>query len=299
VKNKSKIAIYTFLILAFGIAWLAGLVIFLTGGLVSSPELIANTGITLALVLLASVYMWGPAIAHILSRWITKEGWNIKWLKPNLKTDWRFWLVGWFAPGLLIILGTVLFFLILPGTFDPELGTLQAQLSAVGAAEVMINPSQIIIGQTLVALLIAPALNLIATFGEEFGWRAYLLPKLLHLGKRKALVISALIWGIWHWPVIAMGHNYGLDYPGFPWLGLAATLWFSLSIGVFFGWLAIKAESVWPAVFAHGALNGMAAIGLLFVKPPYSMLLGPSPAGVFGVLPFTLVSLIILIKAKD
>lgn len=96
-----------------------------------------------------------------------------------------------------------------------------------------------------------------------------------------------------------MGHNYGLGYPGFPWLGLLVTLWFTLSVGIFFGWLALKAESVWPAVFAHGALNGIAAIGLLFIKEPFSMLLGPSPAGLIGCLPFTIVSLIILLKIKE
>jgi len=72
-----------------------------------------------------------------------------------------------------------------------------------------------------------------------------------------------------------------------------------ISGGVFFGWLTLKAKSVWPAVFAHGALNGIAAIGLFFVKEPFSMLLGPTPAGLIACLPFTLVSLIILFTIKE
>jgi membrane protease YdiL (CAAX protease family) len=297
VENKKRLVI--FLLFAFGISWLTALIIYLTGGLVSSPELIANTGITLALVLLASVYMWGPALANIITRIITKEGKQDLWLKPKIKTHWKYWLLGWFGPGFLTIIGGAIFFLLFPQTFDSTLSSLQSQLSAASKSEATVSPWFFVLIQSLMALLIAPVLNFIATFGEEFGWRGYLLPKLKSLGNRKALIISGIIWGIWHWPVIAMGHNYGLDYPGFPWLGLLAMVWFCVWGGIFIGWLALKSESVWPAVVAHGALNGIAAISLLFIKSPTSMLLGPTPAGIIGVLPFTLISIVILVRLKD
>ncbi|WP_048106776.1 CPBP family intramembrane glutamic endopeptidase [Methanosarcina barkeri] len=37
-----------------------------------------------------------------------------------------------------------------------------------------------------------------SAFGEEFGWRGYSLPKLLPLERKKALIISSIIWGLWH-----------------------------------------------------------------------------------------------------
>jgi membrane protease YdiL (CAAX protease family) len=169
----------------------------------------------------------------------------------------------------------------------------------LGVTGDQVDPAQFVLGQMAAAILIAPVLNFVATFGEEFGWRAFLVPALTKFGNKKALIISGIIWGVWHWPVIMMGHNYGLDYPGFPWLGLLAMVWFTISCGIFFGWLILKAESVWPAVFAHGALNGIAAIGLLFIKGPGSMLLGPTPAGLIGALPFTILSLVILLTTKD
>jgi len=76
-------------------------------------------------------------------------------------------------------------------------------------------------------------------------------------------------------------------------------LCFCLSAGVFTGWLTLKAGCVWPAVFAYGALNGMAAIGLLFVKEQPNMLLEPTPAGIIGALPFSLISLIILLTTRS
>ncbi len=297
--QKSNQSIWIFLALAFGISWTIGLVIYLTGGLVNSPELIKGSGVTLALVLLASGYMWGPALAHILTRLITKMDWKNTFLKPEFKKGWPFWLMGWFGPGFLTLAGAAIFFVFFQHSFDPQLTMLTNQLDSAGVTREMIDPVQFVLGQTAAAFFLAPILNLLATFGEEFGWRAFLVPALTKFGNKKALLISGIIWGVWHWPVIMMGHNYGLDYPGFPWLGMLAMVWFTLSGGIFFGWLTLKANSVWPAVFAHGALNGIAAIGLFFVKEPFSMLLGPTPAGLIGCLPFTIVSIIILFTIKE
>ncbi len=287
-----------FLGLAFGISWLCALVLALNGGLVNSPELVSGTGITLALVLLASVYMWGPAVANFATRLITGEGRQDLYLGFNLKSNWRYWLIAWFSPGLLTILGAAIFFVVFPQYYDPNLSLLKAQLAAAGSSTQTLTPLQIALFQTLIAMLISPLLNFAATFGEEFGWRAYLLPKLSALGKRKALLLSGIIWGVWHWPVILMGHNYGFDYWGYPWTGLLAMVWFTVSCGVLFGWLSLNAHSVWPAVIAHGALNGIAAIGALFVLQPFPTLLGPTPAGVIGCLPFTLVAIWILLKTE-
>ena len=81
--NKKRL--YIFLAIAFAISWASALVIVFTGGLENSPVLVEGSGITLAVVLLASVYMWGPALANILTRTITKEGWGDLLVKPLLK----------------------------------------------------------------------------------------------------------------------------------------------------------------------------------------------------------------------
>jgi len=294
--NKKRL--YVFLAFAFGLSWLIAAIIFLTGGLTNSLELIPNTGITLALVLLASGYMWGPAAAHVLTRVVTKSGWKNLYLRPFIKKQWPYLLAGWFLPGILTIIGTVLFFLFFPNFFDNKLSFITEQLTTLGISA-NLTPLQFAAIQTLSALLISSPINAIATFGEEFGWRAFLLPELAPLGNRKALILSSIIWGIWHWPIIIMGHNYGLNYPGYPWLGLIATMWLTLSVGIFFGWLSIKGKSVWPAVLAHGALNGLASIGLLFQNTSTPMILGPTPAGIIGCIPFTILSIFILIHIKD
>jgi uncharacterized protein len=190
----------------------------------------------------------------------------------------------------------VLYFLIFPQYYDPELTLLTQQM--IPAEMEAINPWVIVVAQTFQAILLAPLLNAIPTFGEEFGWRGYLQPKLMPLGGKKAILITGVIWGVWHWPIILMGHNYGLDYFGAPFLGPLAMVWFCIILGIFFGWVTIKTNSVWPAVIGHGAINGIAALGFLLIRGNPDMLLGPSPAGLIGGLGFTILAAILFFSSK-
>ncbi len=191
-----------------------------------------------------------------------------------------------------------MYFLLFPQHFDSSFQTIRMQIAFSGQDATQVNIPQLILVQSLFAILIAPILNGLFTFGEEFGWRAYLLPKLQELGTRKALIVSGLIWGVWHWPVIAMGHNYGLGYPGAPWLGMLMMVWVTVAWGVLIGWLALRGKSVWPAVIAHGALNGFAGISLLMAKGDPSPLIGPLPTGVIGSLAFTAAAAWVLFSPK-
>ena len=288
--------VWVFLGLAFGISWATALVIFLTGGLENSPMLsIDGTPFSLAYLLLATVYMFGPALANILTRLITREGKANLMLEPHFdKKRWSYWLCAWFLPALLAIVGLALFFLVFPKYYDPELGFLTTQLATQGT-QTSLSPWMIVIVQAVQAILLSPLLNAVPTFGEEFGWRGYLLPKLLPLGHRKAVLLTGVIWGIWHWPIILMGYNYGLVYFGVPVLGPLAMVWFTLGLGVLLGWVTLKTENVWPAVIAHGALNGIAGLGFYFIKGEPSTLLGPAPTGIIGGIGFTLFAILLLV----
>jgi membrane protease YdiL (CAAX protease family) len=288
--------ILIFLGVAFGISWGVALVIYLTGGLVNSPPLIPGTPITMALVLLSGGYMLAPAMAHVITRLVTREGWRHMYLIPAPKREWPYWLLAWCGPAVLTILGGILFFALFPQYLDTGLTTLKELLAAGGGPP--LNPWLVVLLQTGAAIVIAPLINSFFTLGEEFGWRAYLQPKLLVLGPRPMFVLTGLIWGVWHWPIIAMGHNYGLTYPGAPWLGPLTMVWFTFIVGIYLGWLTLRAGSVWPAVIGHAALNGIASLGALFVQGEPNPLLGPLPVGVIGLLPWTLFSLWMFFNAE-
>lgn len=295
INATDKKRIFIFLAFAFGISWVTGLILYLTGGLENSPVYtIAGGQVSLALILLPTFYMFGPAIANILTRWATREGKPNLNLRPNFEGGrWVHFLAAWVLPGVLTIIGMALFFLVFPRYYDTGLTSLRVQMELAGAGNV--SPMLIVAVQSLQAILIAPLLNAIPTFGEEFGWRGYLQPKLMPLGGRKAVLLTGVIWGVWHWPVILMGYNYGFDYFGAPVLGPLAMVWFTIVTSALFGWVTIKTDNVWPAVIGHGALNGIAALSLLFIQGEPSTLLGPTPVGLIGGAGFTIAALIIFL----
>jgi ABC-2 type transport system ATP-binding protein len=295
--------IYIFLALAFGISWSIALYLFINGGLADSPILIEGTGITVALALIALGYMWAPAIANILTRAITKEGSKDTWLPLSFSGNRRFWALAWLLPAGLTLLGGALYYAFFPQHFDATLSSLSGLIQNAASQSGQALPfsiGTIALLQILQGVLLAPLINSFFTFGEEYGWRAYLQPKLMPLGYRKGLLLTGAIWGIWHVPIIAMGHNYGLDYPGYPWAGILAMTWFTMSVGVVFGWLTIQGKSVWPAVIGHAALNGIAGAAALFLAPNSgaNLLVGPLPIGIIGGLPWLVLALWLLWKGE-
>jgi membrane protease YdiL (CAAX protease family) len=269
-----------FLAVAFGVSWTVGAYIYLTGGLESTAAPVSGTPFSRALLLLAVGYMWGPAVANVVARVATGEGRANLFLRPRLRAGWRYWLAALVLPALLTVVGTAVYFALLGGfSLGPVRGAYEQFVAVAGVA----LPGDVygfVALQVVQALILAPVINSLFTFGEEFGWRGYLLPKLLPLGERRAALAVGVVWGVWHWPIIAMGYNYGLDYPAAPWLGMLAMVWFTVVTGVVLAWVTLRGGSVWPAVLGHSAINGIAGLGLLFAATDGSLVLGPAPTGV-------------------
>lgn len=113
-------------------------------------------------------------------------------------------------------------------------GAILRQAEGMTGRPFPISPWVFVMIQTAQAIVIARSSTACSPSARSSG-RAYLRPKLTPLGGRRAFLLMGLIWGVWHWLVIAMGHNYGLDYPGAPWLGMLAMVWFTFLIGTFPG----------------------------------------------------------------
>jgi membrane protease YdiL (CAAX protease family) len=283
-----------FLMFAFGIAWIMDLVIYFLGGL-------SNLKPGTTIWFLSIFAMFAPALAAILTRLFTHEGWKDTHLKVNLKHNLRYWLIAWVGTPLLLLLGMAFYFALFPQYFDQSLTGISkvlAQAAQKTGKAIPLTPQLFLVVEIFQAILLAPVLNSIATFGEEFGWRAYLLDKLMPLGGRKAMLLMGVIWGIWHWPFIFMGYEYGFNYPDHPWLGPLVFLWFTFIVGTFLAWISLKSESVWPAVIAHAALNGMAPLALLLVKGQPDTLAGPDAVGVVASVTFAILALILLWRSS-
>ena len=103
------------------------------------------------------------------------------------------------------------------------------------------------------AIAMAIGMTLLGSFGEEIGWRGYLLPHLLSLGKTRALLVSGLLHGLFHLPLMLLTpfyHGPGNRFIVVPLFLLALTV-----AGVWYGYLRITSQSVWSAAIAHMSFN--------------------------------------------
>lgn len=290
--ETKRIIIYLAITFIMTYAYCFGVVYPINNSANVRTELSAISGLLIAAV------MFFPSIGVLLTRLITKEGFKNSWIRLNINENVKTILLAYFGPSILTFLGIIVYFLVFPSHFDPEFGFVAATLDmGVTNAEAFQMPlSMLVLSQALTGLFLGPAMNFITCFGEEWGWRGYLLPKMAEkLPAIPMLLINGLIWGLWHAPLTAIGHNYGVGYPGFPFTGIAAMCGFCIVMGIFLSYVTMKTKSCIPAVFGHGAINSIAALGMYFTKDGGNPFIGPAPTGIVGAIPFIVVAVIMLV----
>lgn len=220
--------------------------------------------------------MWGPGLGAIFATLVIAKQ-PFRTLRLNTLGEKRPYIWAWFLPPVLVILSGLLTILLGLGKMDLNFSFLQQQLSQTETQLPM--PAGVIVAlQIFQALLFGPLINLVFTLGEELGWRGFLLPRLLPLGQWKALLITGLVWGVWHAPAIAQGHNY----PDHPLLGIWLMTGFCVLLGIIIGWLYLRSRSPWVAAVAHGSINAWAGLPILFLLPGYDTALGGTLTSLAG-----------------
>ncbi len=268
-----------FIVMAFGISW----AVWLGLGAVGMP-----------FTLRVSIGMFGPAIAATLVRLLRHEGFvdaGLRLAARGRKGVVRIYIAAYVLPPVLIAAGIGLALLtgVQHWAFSENLHTLGRTLAAQMQNLGQTLPSGVsadqlalitIIAQTALAFTLAIPLNMIFTFGEEFGWRGYLLPRLSPLGGIQVAIITGVIWGLWHAPLIIL---YGYNYPGHPWLGVVMMVVFTVPLSMIFAWLRFRSGSVWPSTLAHAAINAQAGFAIVFLSQADSLF--RAPIGLIGLIP--------------
>ena len=225
-----------FSLLAYGLAWAWwGLWLFpYLGTLLTQSttptEVVAQAGGALGLAI--PLGMFAPMFAALIMRlFVSKEG--VKG-SLGLLRSWRYYLAA----------------LVVPAVFVTAVVLI---VQALGLGEFAWSQAGWLVYLTLMLKTLP---NIPFTFGEEYGWRGYLLPRLLPLGEVKATLLVALIWGPWHVPFLLAGFNYpDVNF----WLAFFVFLFTVVALSFAYTWFYVASSgSVLVVALLHQSNNTFA-----------------------------------------
>lgn len=240
-----------------------------------------------------------PLVAGLITERVARR-------RPLLTRDWaRFKatklraigaVVGWSALAYLLVFVAVL--LVgwvtaaghLPGAgvwrtqaeFDANL----ARVSPMSAG-VSLPITAAIVATGVQAFVAGLTINGLFAFGEEYGWRGVLAEELRPLGVLRANLVTGVIWGLWHAPLIALGHNYGAAWA----IGIPLFVVITIPLSFILWWARERSGWVAAPAVVHGAFNGFA--GLLILLIAEADVLVAVPVGLWGAVALGLVALML------
>ena len=271
-------SLITFLFIAFGGAWI---LFCLPLAFKSTPETY-----TLTMQIFFALAMWAPGLGAIIATRVVEKQPVIKTLRLNTLGAKRYYLAAWFLPPLITFATIGASILLGTGSFDPNFTFVRESMANLPVQTTLPPVEIFVLAQTAFALVLAPFINLLFAMGEELGWRGFLLPKLMPLGQWKAILLSGLIWGVWHAPTTLL---YDYNFPQHPYLGVFVGLVGFTLLGTLLSWLALKTRSPWAPALGHGAFNAVAGLIFFFLQPGFDTALAGSPIGLAGWIPIGLI----------
>lgn len=283
----NKLKIFYFLIFSFVLSWTLALCFYFTG---------QKWGISKLSQYIGMLYMYMPFISVLIVEKLLYKG-NIKksiglyfrfnkwyffaWLLPFLISIIVF-LISLAMPDVSLSLNLEGFFERYKDMFNEEqLNMMRMQFEKLGNILFLLT-----ILQSLIAGI---TINALFAFGEESGWRGFLLNEMKELGFWKSSIIIGLIWGLWHSPIIAMGHNY----PQHPKIGILMMIIFCILYSPIFTYTKIKTKSVIGPSILHGSLNATAGITIMFLRGGNDLTIGIT--GISGFIGLLIVNFLLLL----
>lgn len=256
-------------------------------------ELVSGTGKFYQL--LSTAFTFLPVIIAFATLRITqkkaKYHFSLKvWKNPKA------WSFSAFAPGVLIALGTVLYFAV----FQNEYSGVFKYGILFGTDDEVAIKNPLVVGMIciVVAAIMIPIQLL--ELGEEIGWRGYLLGfQVEKYGKKKAVLINGIEWGLVHLPLICFGFNYSLNNPGAPYSNIVMMVVVCVIIGILLSYITIWTENCMYAAIMHGVVNVIGELPVYMTYDLESGLLGPNPTGLLTISLLGVLSIVIFNKMKE
>ena len=248
----------------------------------------------------AMVYMFFPLLTALVLQKIDKEKFNHTGL-VNFKIKWS-WLVAWLLPVVMVLL-CILVNGLMPGVLlqynaDQMINQyhIPEDQQEMVREQLMQFPAWVMLLITVASgLMMGASINAFCAFGEEYGWRNYLVYALREKKFWPAALFIGLVWGIWHFPLILMGHNY----PNEPEWGVLMMVAFCVLAGVLELYFVLKTKSMIVAAIMHGTINAVAGVTIYFTFGGNEFLNGFTGLSGFIVMVVTILVIWIYDRSKD
>ena len=276
-----------------------GLTFLISWGVIGLYYLLGGELNTIQGTVVTVLYMFIPmTVALFVEKYIHRQTIK-KTLRISFKIN-KWFLIAWLITPI-VAFATIGISLIFPDiTFSLEMSGMFERFENMMSPEQMeemknsmdtlpIHPIWITLFQGLFAGI---TVNAIAGFGEELGWRGFLLKECSKLKYWKASIFIGFIWGLWHAPLILQGHNY----PEHPIIGVFMMIVWCILLTPLFNYITIKAKSVIAAAIMHGTLNATAGIAIMLVAGGNDLTVGMTGFSGFVVLGIILLLLYVYDK---
>jgi len=193
--------------------------------------------------------MFAPAAASVVARLVLREGFADVSFRFGGRQTWRVILLALVFP---VIIGLVAYGIAWAtglAQFDPEPS---AGLFARLAGEVTSSPAMMFVIMLILTTFVWVFPSAFFAAGEEIGWRGYMLTRLIDAGVPRPVLVSGLIWGLWHIPLVLAGVYVAGEnrYVSAVLLMVSVT-----SVGFVIARMRLETGSIWPAIALHGAWN--------------------------------------------
>jgi membrane protease YdiL (CAAX protease family) len=196
--------------------------------------------------LLVALLMWTPAVVSFICRIAFREGLRDVSFRLGGRGSARPLLAAWLLP---LAVGVPAYGIAwaagLSRFAPPDLARFgMSSLPPAGRFTLLL----------VLTLTLGTLFSALSAAGEEIGWRGFMLTRLVDAGVPVPLLLSGVLWALWHVPLILTG-QYAAGANRFLSAGLFVVA--VSAMGCAIGYLRLTSGSVWPAVFLHASWNAV------------------------------------------
>lgn len=188
--------------------------------------------------------VWVPAIASVVARLVLREGFSDVSFRLGGRRGWGSVLLALVFP---LVVGLIAYGI----GWMTALARFAPQSDLAGNSASPLTAFAVILAVSATAGTIALALT---AAGEEIGWRGYMLTRLIDAGVPRPVLVSGLLWGLWHVAGTLAGVYATGPSPVLSAMLLMVTI---TSLGYVIGRMRLETGSIWPAIVLHAAWNSI------------------------------------------